>query len=299
VAYLGIVGVLGVIERLAGGTLWPVFPIQSNWHLMFWMLLGLSPLLGLQLGWSYELTDDALIVRRFGRERHRLALSTFERRSVQMGTVRLHFVSADVRLWSNADTARQRFLDEIDARAIASGARIVETLGARVEGERLTVRTDRLRFPSGCACCTREATTVAKLRAERGLDLVAVVHMQVLDVPVPVCALHAAALRSARIRAYGLVFVVTFLVTMALFFANSAEPSLGLAAFIGGLVGLLGMRIAEACKLSRFASYSGIGIAAVGLEADLTKVTLRIRDGSLRRALASDGSAEDVARVFA
>ncbi len=38
-----VLGVFGGLALLTGGTLWPIFPIQSRWHLLFWLIAACTP----------------------------------------------------------------------------------------------------------------------------------------------------------------------------------------------------------------------------------------------------------------
>lgn len=298
IVIFGIGGVFALMHVVFGGDVWPAFPVQGRMHLIAWLMFAMAPLTLFGVGWAYEVTDRELVVSRFGRERYRVALSDYRDRDIVFGVLKLRFASRSVLVVSSADEERVQFLDALDARLRAVTTHGMPSLTARVAGERVTVRVDELRFPRACVCCGGEATTHVTLRAERGLDLVILVFMQLVKLEVPVCAAHARAHRNVRWAAYVGVFIATTLLVM-LAMLSLKNVDVGVALLVGALVGAFAARIAEACKLSRFSSYRAIGVSAVSLDAELTRVTLRVRDPALRAALVEGGGVEAIAGVFA
>jgi hypothetical protein len=253
------------------------------------------------MGWSYVLTSDELVVLRFGKERSRHRLDAYTGRSMWLGYPRLEFGRVRVRIASGVDGPRQQFLAEFDARAMKHSDAIARGLGAKVEGNRVTLRVAKLRFPAGCASCGDRATRAVTIRAERGWDLVLGAHIQFVAISVPVCEHHAKTHRTTQWAAYAIVFALgAVLGTALLSFGGviSGAPALEGALLVGGIVGLIAMRIAQAARISRLVSYVSLGVAAVKLDADLSRVTLKVRDPVLRDELAADGSLEEMAGVF-
>lgn len=299
--YLALAALLGGLEIAAGGALWPILQMPSWWHVLFWMLVFMSPVLVLQMGWSYVLTSDELVVLRFGKERSRHRFDAYTGRSMWLGYPRLEFGRVHVRIASGADGPRQQFLAELDARAMKHSDAVVRGLGAKVEGNRVTLRVAKLRFPEGCASCGDRATRAVTIRAERGWDLVLGAHIQFVAISVPVCEHHAKTHRTTQWGAYAIVFVLGAVFGTAILSLGgviSGAPALEGALLVGGIVGLIAMRIAQAARISRLVSYVSLGVAAVKLDAELSRVTLKVRDPVLRDELAADGSLEEMAGVF-
>lgn len=297
--YLAAVTIIGALEVFSGGTLLPILPIQSNWHLFFWLAIGLFPLMGLQMGWSYVLTDDALVVMRFGSEKYRVPLGEYADRSISLAMPRLRFASRSVYVVSSADTNRQAFLAELDARVAKVGGVVPMRFAELVGVDGIRIRVSHLALPPRCSVCGAEAHAKVAVTARRGFDVVIARVEQLLPIDVPVCDAHARRFRLARFGAWLTVFAIPTLVTVGIFLANGMPLGGVLPAFaVGAIVGLLAMRIAAALGFRRLVDWHALGVAAIGLEPDLTVVTMRIASDDLRRHLASS-AARAAASTFA
>lgn len=297
--FAGAVAVIGAFEVRAGGTLWPILPIQSNWHLIFWMFVILSPLVAMQLGLSYELTDDALVVRRFAGERARLALADYLGRDVVLGIPTLRFEGRTMRFLGGVDAGLGHFLAELDRRLLVRGAVPATSQMASTKGTDLTIKLAQIRFPATCVCCGGGATTRREIEAKRGFDVVVARFVRFVRLPVPTCREHARRHAIARWGAYVAIFVgTTALATVGLLISAPKMQS-EVAPMLGLVLGALATRIAVAFNLPRHIDARVLGVSAVNLDAELTSVTLRVRDPELRRTLAASAGIEDVSRVFA
>lgn len=290
--------VCGTMEEISGGTLWPIFPIPSYWHLLFWVLSGCMPIVFAQLGWTYELTDHELVVRRFGVERHRVALADYVDRELTLGYTRLRFRTRSYWLSSGPDAARTAFLEELDRRLLRAGAVATEALIPSESGPDVTIRFGSIRFPDECVRCGAMATSRIEIEARRGYDFVLATAYQTVRIPVPVCEHHARE-RKTTGWAVGLgLFVVGLLLVPAMQWALLPPPLPPTTWVLGLAAGALVVRLGQALRVGRLVDAYVLGVSALGIDRALEKVTLRIADERLRARLVGRAASEVRASVF-
>jgi len=278
------VAALGGLAFADDGSLWPP---RGHLAILFWSFVAASPLLSLQLGWSFELTDDALFVYRFGRHRSTHALRGFIRRDATLRLPRLEFRDGVVRMFAGSDAPARAFLAELD-RAVAK-ARFGDS---RPEVELLGV--DRLRLPLAyltvpgpcCVACESPATHEMRVRADRSTNYVA---FEVADdgaFHVPVCARHRWAARLAVPLAFVALFGVGTIVSTIGIRLWSGRPFADVHLMLGFVGGAVAVHFGSLLRFGRAVGHAIFGVTVVDVSSDLSIVTIRVRDSSLRERIA-------------
>jgi hypothetical protein len=255
---------------------WLPWPPSSVFAVLPWLLLLLSPLIVFQMGWSYALVGTELVVRRFGKERHRLGLREYQGTTMRLGYPRIRFRERAVLLISSVNDERQAFLTELQRRAHASGGGPSERV-RQIDSESVRLPIALLRFPPHCVACAAAASESVRLTVQRGIDLVLFSHFQYVDLWVPACASHASRRNRARWMSWLLLLPLTLLVATILM-ALVPGGVWGGALVIGALISLFLVRPVQTMFGGQILDWLVLGMRATRLSEDLTEITLRCRN---------------------
>ena len=262
---------------------WPPVPIHSRAHLVFWILIAMTPLMIFQLGWSYALTPMEFVVRRFGNERFRLPLSEFKGNTTVMGIVWLRFAARRVYLVSGVDGDRQTFLRELDARSRRAVGQPAAAVPKEVDGRGLSLAVDQLHFPDSCVSCGAKPAREALIEASHWFGMPMI---QGVVVKAPVCDLHWRREWQVRWLAHGAVFLLGIAGAVVPAFVVEGPVSPFGVLIIGVIFGLVLDRAARLLHLRTWCGWMSLGLRTGDLTGDLLRLTIYTRSEALRRALA-------------
>ena len=268
--------------RWSTGTWLPWIAPQNFLHILATILLFALPLTFLQYGWTYTLTAGELVVLRFGKVRNRLELKGFLGTRSILGVLSINFRFKSVWIPASADDARQAFLHELKRRAAA--VTFVPAPGPRrLDGDRIRLPVELLRFPDRCVACREPAQTTRKLTVQRGFDLLLVSYFQFIEVQAPTCRRHSALrgwMNWVR-RLTTVMLLVAGVVPFLLFGPESEGPDLRILGAVSFVLFLLSRPLWSMVG-EQLADWLTLGVRASRLSADLTEVTVQLRDPELR-----------------